>query len=801
MIAAAALLATLRSAVVGFGARTAQVLSGAATATEQQLVTCLVNDLGDGDHHAPALVLDDFHEVSDPRTVGFFDAFLDRLPGDVRVVIGTRSEVPLSLARRRVRGQLAELDLDDLRLDHHAIRRVLAHDAPVTEALVEAVSAASGGWAAAVRLATTRIAADPAAAGAATPAPILTLLRSDLWRYLAEVVFDDQPDEVRRFLLETSILDELTPGVCAAVTGRDDGATRLLELERRSLFVARYATDGTEAWRYHDLFAAFLRDRLRAERPADEVAELHRRAAAALPPAAAVAHLLAAGDHERVGELAIEVGFGNLDGSIAEVVAPWIEALPSAVVDRNHRLSLLLAFRDEMRGRSGEVLARLEPIHNRLLAAGDLTAAAEIALEMSTAYLMEGELAPIEALLDHVPADPGPAWRHIGYLAIRLAWHRARGDWTSSSRLTEEAFTFALRVDDPTVHRVLASAVSCLMLFGDQGPTWAAEQVTRLAGRLDEADIASLASLRRLLAGAAWLQLDLEGAADHTRRCLAESRELGGLAWVQQEAELLLLHLSLGNGDHMTVSRVLSEVAARAGASPIDAMMAPAYANAALRSAWLRGERRGLAALVDSLLPAAAATGRPEDQIVRTLGDALVARVEGRGAEVLDALADAERLQYQTRWWFAGGPLGLERASILFDLGRVSAAIEAAGPALATAAELGPGILFADAAAHLPVLQRCAQAGLHAEVIQAVLGITEQPARAARRIPGTSESLSAREIEVLTQVALGGSNRDIAEALFISEVTVKSHLSRILRKLHATSRTHAVARARELHLL
>lgn len=793
--AAAAVLTGVRRVVDGFGTRLDQVLSQAETsASTPHLVTSLINDLGEA--ASLRLVLDDFHEITSPDCLALFDALADHLPPGNRLVVASRTEPALSLPRRRVRGELAELTLEDLRLDHASIRAVLARDDAVTDGVVASVARATNGWPAAVQLAAAWIAAGVGDAPSEDPmAPI----QAHLWRFLAEEVLDAQPEDLRTFLLDTAILDEMTPSVCAHVSTRPDAAALLAEVDRRRLFLTRYTGEGGQVWRYHDLFAAFLRDRLQVERSEQEVAALHRRAADALPVARAVPHLLAAGEHERVARLTVEVAFAHMDPSILSVVVPWIEALPHEVVDRDHRLVLLLAWRDEIRGRGDAILDRLEPLHAHLRAAGDATAAAQVGLELAIACFMLGELDRAGHLLDEALAEPLEGWWRVVALGVRMNWCRERGDWAGASGTLAEALDLALHSDDLAAHRVLASGMSMRLLFANQGPRWVLARTERLAARLAEpGGSASLTALRPLRAGAALLRLDLDTAAHEVRTCLAESRELGMLAWVHQKAEALLLAMSLAAGDHTMVRDVVDEAFTRMDDSPVDTALRHVYAHAALRAAWIRRRPEQLDAVVDLLAEGAG----PEERIVRTVAEALRARLAGRTADHVEPLREAEAVQLQMRSWFGVGVPGLERAALLWEAGQMSAALEAAAPTLDAAAEVGAGILLADAVSHRKLLRRCAEAGLHPEVVGAVLAVLDRPAGGrAMMVPGTKETLSPREVEVLHQIARGRSNQEVAAQLFISDATVKSHLTRILRKLGATSRTHAVARARELHML
>src|SRR6476620_5200162 len=230
----------------------------------------------------------------------------------LHLVVTTRHDPPLALARLRARGQLAEFRVDDLRFTNTEITR-LCNDLlnlNLTDDNLALMQQRTEGWVAGVRLLTLALSQTVLAERTQR---ITSFAHSQrfIFDYLAEEVLRQLAPDQRAFLLETSLLSELTPIVCQAVTGREDAAAMLDQLYRRNLFLvaldatnlppeatnARHAADSISQsagaiYRYHALFAQFLQRQLLYEQP-ERMCELHRRAAEAqLVPARKVHHYL-----------------------------------------------------------------------------------------------------------------------------------------------------------------------------------------------------------------------------------------------------------------------------------------------------------------------------------------------------------------------------------------------------------------------------------------------------------------------------------------------------------------------------
>ena len=810
-VAADVLAAALHTAIArvnpSLGRRVPGLLAGSGAARDpRSLATALVNDVADTG--GLVLVLDDLHAMG-PGAASLLTQLVDVLPPHVRVLAASRSAAPLPVARLRVRGEFAELGAADLRLGLDDVRRVLSRQGSTDDAVAERVLAASGGWAAAVRLAATAVpvrTADPAAADPAAGEEMNDRVRAELWAYLAEEVLREQPPDLRAFLLETAILAELRTEVCNAVTGRADAADVLADLEARDLFIARFRRPDGDAWRYHDLFADFLRDRLRRERDAATVADLHRRAADALPTLAALPHLFAAGALEAAAVRIVESMFNSFDSSMLPHLMPWIERLPPEVVSADPRLAMLRAWHADIMGRSGEARALVEPTWRRLVADGREDEAIDLGLQLVGSLLALGDMEACDDVFRHLERRELDPARRVIVLSSRIWREWNRRDAAAMGILLEEALELALQDGDGSAANVLAMGLTSPLLFVDPGSAWLLERTQQLDARLAPHDEMVRLQLRTLRAAAAMLALDVSGAEAELRAVLAASEAVGRLAWTHQDAEALLLTPMLVRGERAAVLATVDAAAEARSVSPIYDRWWPAYAYQALRAASPGRDARALRALTARYLPDDLLDCAPSDAIVRGMAEAWLAVAKGSapdGREPLAALAAAEEVQLATRAWLGHGLPGLERGSLLLEAGRATAAVDAAEATLQAAARYGAGILLTDVEAHRPLLARCAAVGLHADLIDAVIAAVDAAGAltTTRAIPDSGETLTAREVDVLRLVARGLTNRDVAAELGIAEATVKTHLTRVLGKLGATSRTHAVARARELRLL
>ena len=533
------LLAVDRAAPDTATAALAQLQSGQAPI--DLVLTALLNELSVRSEDI-TLVLDDYHLAEGPDIQPGMVFLLEHLPPQVHVVISTRADPALPLARLRARGELVEVRVADLRFTENEATTYLndVNALGLGLADVATLERRTEGWAAALQLAALSLRGRDDAA-----AFIAGFAGDDRFvvDYLADEVLDRQLPDVRRFLLDTSTLDRLTAGLCDAVTGRTDGRSMLESLERQNLFVI--PLDDHRRWyRYHHLFADVLHSRLLDERPGDE-SELHRRASdwydQAGDPEASVRHALAAGDVGLAAARA-ELAVPGLNRERREsVVRGWIDEFPADIV--KDRPVLAVGFIGALsRGSEFDSLPQRLADVERLLAgpAEDLVVLdhaelarlpAAVETYRAALALVAGDLTGTVEHADHAlaraPQDDDLTMASASALVGLASW--ASGDLDEAHR------AYRVAADRLTRAGHIADVLGCTIALTD---------IELTQGRLDQAqqsceqalDLAAreapqprgVADMYVVLSRVALERGDLAGAADYLRRA-DELGDAGGL--------------------------------------------------------------------------------------------------------------------------------------------------------------------------------------------------------------------------------------------------------------------------------
>jgi len=336
-------VAALQKVSPGVGTRAVDLLAMGADPVQVVLPT-LLNDL-DTIESPMVLILDDYHLVVN-RAVHEQVAFvIGRMPANLHLVLATRSDPMLPLARLRASGELAEMRSDDLRFGAVEAARLLNDvlGLGLADEDIQLLHRRTEGWAAGLYLAALSLAGRPDAT-----AYIKTFAGDNrhIVDYLMAEVLDSQPAQMRSFLLHTSVVARLSGALCDAMLQTSGSASVLETIERENLFVV--PLDMSRRWyRYHHLFGELLRAELQRSEP-DSVAGLHRRAAAWFEAEGlvdeAVRHLVAAGDIAHSADLIAADWVNEFNGGGLSTVSGWLDLLPNESVRQDPRLSAARAW-------------------------------------------------------------------------------------------------------------------------------------------------------------------------------------------------------------------------------------------------------------------------------------------------------------------------------------------------------------------------------------------------------------------------------------------------------------------------
>jgi LuxR family maltose regulon positive regulatory protein len=409
---------TLRTVEPGIGERMLDQLRAPGVNIAEVALPTLLNE-GAALREPVTLVLDDFHLISNRDIHEAMTFFVEHLPPTFRLVISTRHDPPLPLARLRARGELVEIRAAELRFSRSEadilLNGVLALGLAAAD--VARLDERTEGWAAGLYLAALSL------HGQADPSRfVATFAGNDrhVVDYLGSEVLAGESEEVRRFLLRTSILDRLCGPLCDAVTGGCDSGQMLERIEGHNQLLV--ALDGRRCWyRYHHLFGDLLRHELTRAEPG-MVGELHRRASIWCADAGltdeAIQHAVAAGEGAEAGELVARHWLLTTDQGRQGTVFRWLAILPGDIVSGDARLCLATAMTLLSVGRSEEARPWIEKAEETEpqgpLWDGMSSMEAEVAFARSMDRAMAGDLAPAAGAAQRaleLEAGPASFWR------------------------------------------------------------------------------------------------------------------------------------------------------------------------------------------------------------------------------------------------------------------------------------------------------------------------------------------------------------------------------------------------------
>jgi LuxR family maltose regulon positive regulatory protein len=828
------LVAALETVLPDVGSDVLALLQSPQPLPLKSFLTMLINNITATNLVRFVLVLDDYHLITATEIHEAFTFLLDHLPPQMHLVVAGRADPDLPLARLRARSQLTELRETNLRFTQDEAAAFLnAMGLKLSVAQVAALENRTEGWIAGLQLAALSMRGR--VANVSNFIDAFSGSHRHVIDYLAEEVMAQQPGETRAFLLQTSILESLTGPLCDAITQRDDSESMLRQLEHDNLFLVSL-DDQREWYRYHRLFADFLRSHLNQILP-DQLPDLHRRASHwyeqnnLLDPA--IDHALAAEDFERAVGLVEGIADEILMRSEIVTLKNWIEALPDEVVRARPRLGVYYAWALTLAGQPFEMVqVRLqEVVHFANTARFQNTTEAEttfitgeVAAFRAWVAALQGDMTQTEELsrqaLELLPQD-SLFMRGIVAASAGLVYV-----WQGNIQAATEAFHEVARIGRET-HNLIISTLATNRLG----------QLTMMRGHLYKAkslfeqarDLATDTHGRRrpiagiALAGLGWLYHewnDLEQAERYIWEGIELTTHWAEVGNLQPYMILAVVKQSQGDAEAANLAiQKARHLAVKFDAMELDDFMVAAYQarlwvkQGNLSAAWRWVEERGLEQdkNLQELKKGIQSAGSPLLCLLEYMSLARLYAAAGLTDKALTTLEPLLLMSEMAGWMLYHLELLIQQALVYHMQGDTPQAVSVLERVLVSARPEGYRRLFvdegqpmADLLARLTVEGRGMKEYLNE--LLAAFGDKEKihPSPLAKQgfSPQTLvEPLSEREIEVLQLIAEGMSNKEVACELIISPGTVKKHLNNIYTKLNVHSRTQALARAKELQLM
>lgn len=796
------------------------------------ILTALINDLAQMPGEI-ALVLDDYHTIELEPIHHALSFFIEHMPAQMHLFITGRIDPRLGLTRLRARGELVEIRAADLRFVPHEAAALLASVAgkELSTDEISRLVAQTEGWGACLQLAGLAMQGRRHANGRLRA---VTGTHRYVADYILSEILERQPDSIRLFLLKTSILDRLNGSLCDAVLATEGVGEEMLDrLDQANLFITPVEEEEEEWYRYHGLFAEVLRDRLRQLYPA-ELEALHLRASRWFEqhgyPQQAIQHLLKGGDTEqalRLAECHVETMLAT--GKL-EALLQWREAFTPEQIRNRPRLALAFAWALALSGQFAAADASLDYCR-RFVQPDPNDGLSDIAAHLST---LDSFLAQSQPSAEHtgkqIPESVKPSQDTSRFAApiFNLDSHQGRGEIRqegegSSHQMPERQERFSIVEALPRMARLQ-------MTMGQLRSSAATYQ--QAMGHFDQQPDSVLQEWRAVAACHVGLgeihyqRNELPLAMTHLTEGLKLSKN-GQNPLLIHDHYILLAHIHQARGDMDGALDAIAEAGDLLHASD-----APSHLLGSLEA------HRAQIHLMQGNIQAAGRwaqerrldrnTFATEIERFRQLMLARVAIAQYKAEDAIEALTPLLQVA-ETKGWNDT----LIRAYLLQGLaldqqGEGDQAIQTLARALTLAGPEGYVRVFADEGAPMiRLLRRLRESreqgdgenrpdinAASVDRILAALGVSSrgeweimrrngaEPSNHAVAPSGTLLSpVSEREIEVLQLIAEGKTNASIADQLYISLSTVKTHINNLYSKLGVESRTQALARAKEFHLL
>jgi LuxR family maltose regulon positive regulatory protein len=811
-------IATLQVLNPEIGREAQHILQSPQMVALETLMALLIDDLMTFVYKRIVCVLDDFHNLDDESIQDILRFMLSQVGLPISLIVTTRVVPPLGISRLRARGQLLEINQADLRFQEEETSQFLSEHMKLSLKPEESklLGERTEGWVAALQLAALSVQRTDNAVDL-----INRFAGEDRFivDYLSTEILENQPPEIREFLLKTSILEQMNGALCSTLTGHRDGQLMLKWLESNNLFLI--PLDRKRNWfRYHHLFSEFLRRRLNSEMSAENIVDLYLLAALWYQQEnmfdEAIGYYFAAGDFDNAADLVERIAHRVMyETGEVHSLQSWLARLPQAIINSRPKLLITQAWMQLWTNQFPAVKSTLD---NLEISSGYDRKSQDFAAQVACIRALlasiqddaDSAIAYAEKCLNLLPDDD----RRIRGLALSALGNgfRIKGDVRSASQIYADA---------TAIVEQFGQLVPALVLFGlqseiniEQGKLNRADRTCRRALNLAQENKAvNLPAIGRVYASLGKLnyeRCELDIATDHLQHAIDLCLGWPGFADDAIYSMIVLAAVYRSQHKYEAAKELLGQAKLLGQQNDLQSWLEQvdiAFVNLWLLEndhnqvfSWLDGRDQAIESGSDpspyvqeleTILKVRLLMTQNKMTEAHNFLTELIANAEaaGRGAQLIESY--------------------ILKALILYQMGRKDQSVLVLGGALSLAEAEGFVRVFLDEGDYMyMMLQLAAGKGVNKPFVSRLLSHFE----ARGDLSGASSSyitqqqpiaepLTAREQEVLQLMASGLSNPEIAQSLYIAVSTVKTHVKNIFGKLQVENRFQAIEKARTLKLI